>query len=448
MTNGARGAQAARWQCVYLALYAGYVLLGLALRWNGWLHYDHIWFVDAARHILDGSWRIYDFKGTPSIAPPDGLAYSYSPLPALLMAPFVAFADAVRDTPLAASVGGADQLAYRLIVVPLLLADVLAMEQLRRLVRDWRPTVDETALFLGILPTLLVTGFLQVSAYRDHQEGLVLLLLLTTLRVTPRHVAWGGVCAGLTLAAKQTSVLELAPIGAVLLFGGLQRREGLRPGAAFVWAGLAAAVFGAFMLPPLLAGPDAVIYAFLTQEQRRVLTGQGLPVWIDSALAGTLGAGSATYALWHERLLRYSNVALVLGAGVLMGAAFWWSARRSRPIGLVDSRLLALVALGGVLQIVLAKWVTGHYYQLPLALVLLWDTVRMAPRWPLVGLAGTFGFRAITVAVDLPAVPQIKDGLLFALFAALAGAVLVAASHPEPAPAPAATVKAPTWAAA
>jgi hypothetical protein len=35
VTNGARGAQAARWQCVYLALYAGYVLLGLALRWNG-----------------------------------------------------------------------------------------------------------------------------------------------------------------------------------------------------------------------------------------------------------------------------------------------------------------------------------------------------------------------------------------------------------------------------
>jgi len=440
-----RDREARRWNGVYLGLYLGYVALGMALRWNGWLAFDHIWFVDAARHILDGSWRIYDFRPQdPSvlgIAPPDGLAYSYSPLTALLMAPFVALAAALQDSPLAASVGGVDALADRLIVFPLLVADVLAMEQLRRLVRAWRPQVDEVALFLGILPTLLLTGFLQVSAQRDHQEGLVLLLLLTTLRVTPRHLVLGGVLAGLTLAAKQTSVLELLPIGAVLLWTGIAGRRAqpgvARPLGGLLWGGLAAAVFGVVMLPPWLANKDAVIYAFLTQEQRRVLSGPGLPVWIDQALKAGFGGDASGYGLWHDQLLRYSNPGLVLVAVVIVALVIAWNARRGRPIGLVDSRLLALVALGGLLQIVLGKWVTGHYYQLPLALVLLWDSVRVAPRWPLVGLAGTLGFRAITVGVDLPTVPQVKDGLLFALFAWLAGATLRAACRAEPDPRPA-----------
>lgn len=457
---GAAGLSAprpARWTRVYLGLYLGYLVLGGTLRWGlwpgwpaGWIHVDHIWFVDAARHILDGSWRIYQFRSSPDIAPPAGLAYSYSPLPALLMAPFVALAEALRATPLAAGVGGTDPLAYRLIIIPLLLADVLAMDQFRRLVHAWRPQVDETALFLGILPTLLVTGFLEVSAHRDHQEGLVLLLLLLTLRYTPTQPALGGALAGLTLAAKHTAVLELLPLAAVLLTAvgrnvpegqsGIRNQgSGLLSTlasryASLVWGGAAAAVFGAFLLLPFLANRDELIYALLTQEQRRVILGQGLPAWIDLGLGAALGKGGAAYALWHDRLLRYSNLGLGLGAGALVAGVLWWNGRRSHPLGLRDSRLLALVALGGLLQVVLAKWVSGHYYQVPLALTLLWDIVRRAPRWPAVGLGGTLGFRAITVAVVLPDLPWIKDGLLFTLFTALAGAALGAALGPEPAP--------------
>ncbi len=430
----AQAGRPAAWGRVYLGLYAAYVIGGFALRWNGWIHFDQIWFVDAARHILDGSWQIYAFRPADpaviGIAPPLGLAYSYSPLPALLMAPFVALADALGGTGLAAGVGGVDPLAYRLIIIPLLLADVLAMEQLRALVRAWRPQVDETALFLGILPTLFVTGFLEVSAHRDHQEGLVLLCLLLTLRWTPRHLWLGGVLAGLTLAAKQTAVLELLPIGLVLLLAapGTAWTARLRRGAA--WGGIAGAVFGVILLPAVLADPGAFWYAFVTQEQRRVLSGPGLPTWIDSGLQALAGPGSPAYASGHAALVAGSNAALVLIAGGLMLGVILWQRARGQALGLIDSRLLALVALGGLLQIVLAKWVTGHYYQLPLALVLLWDTVRRAPRWPLLGYAGTLGFRAITVAVVLPAVPQVKDGLLLALYAALSVAALAGAAGP------------------
>jgi hypothetical protein len=428
-------APAARWTRVYLALYSGYVALGMLMRWNGWLHVDHIWFVDAARHILDGSWRLYEFRPALSagIAPPDGLAYSYSPLTALLMAPFVALADALGRAGFGVGVGGADGVAYRLIALPLLIADALAMDQLRRLARAWRPQVDETPLFLGILLTLFYTGFLQVSAFRDHQEGLVLLFVLLTLRVTPRRPLLGGICAGLALAAKQTSVLDLAPIGLVLLGAGVlgQAPRGWRAlGPVGRWTGAAAGVFGLFMLPPWLADRDAVVYAFFTQEQRRVISGQGAPAWIDMALRGALGADAPAYALWHDRLLRFSNPALIVVALALMIGALWWNARRGRPVGLVDDRLLALVALGAALQIVLAKWVTGHYYQLPLALVLVWDAVRTAPRWPWIGLAAAAGFRSLAAAVDLPATPWVKDAVLFLLFAGLVALALRGALGP------------------
>ncbi|HUS14583.1 MAG TPA: hypothetical protein VM536_06135, partial [Chloroflexia bacterium] len=199
-------------------------------------------------------------------------------------------------------------------------------------------------------------------------------------------------------------------------------------GRFVVWAGTAIAVFAAFMVPPILANPLAVGYAFLTQEGRRVLNGPGVPVWLDGALAGLLGAESPAYALWHARLLAWSNPLLVAAAVACMAGIIVLAARRARPIGLQDSRLLALVALGGLLQIVLAKWVTGHYYQLPLALVLLWDTVRRAPAFPYLGIIGaTLGFRILTTAVTIAGV---KEAALLALFAALVAAVLQSSVGP------------------
>ncbi len=420
--------EAPQWGRLYLALYVGYVALGMAGRWSGWQNGDQLWFVDAARHILDGSWRIYEFRPDFSIiaAPPLGVAYSYSPLLALVLAPFVALADALGGTPLAASVGGSDELAYRLIAFPLLVADVLAMAEVRRLARAWRPAADEVALFLGILLTLGLTGLLQVSASRNHHEGLVLLLLLLALRLTPHRLVLGAVCAGLALAAKQTSALELAPLGLVLLFGGGQG-TGLRRGLA--WGAVAGSVGAAFFVPAVLADPGGAVYALVTLPGRLIPFGPGLPVWLDEWLAAGLGADSAAYSQAHAAILAYSNTVLVAAAVLLPLAILVW-ARRRGPVGLIDSRLLALVALGGVLQIVLGKWVGSHYYQLPLALVLLWDTVRSAPRWPWLGFAASWGFRALALAAPLPLLPIPRTMYILALFLALVGIMVRGALAP------------------
>ena len=423
----------AAWNRAYSAIYVTYLLVGIVARALGWLHLDALWFVEAARRVLDGSFDIYSFRFAPEINPPEGSAFAYSPLIAIIMAPFVALSDAL---------GWGQAGAERLIAIPFLFADVLAMEQLRRLVREWRPQADERFIFLGVAVSLFLTGFWVVTAFRGHHEGLVLLFLLLTLRVTARNWALGGLFAGLALAAKQTAVLELIPLGLVFLLsaGGLRvSAGGLRANWRKVagWAVVAIGVFAAFMLPALLRDPGGVWYAFVTQESRRVLLGQGLPVWIDKGMSALLDP--ATYAVWHEALLRYANFGLVAVVAVVSAWVVWSEWRRGRPIGLVDERLLALVAFAALSQIVLAKWVSGHYYQLPLALVLLWDLTRSTRpvseaveasgeksseqmsmgAWPWIGLGGAVAFRSIT-AISTPDSPWLRDLLLFALFAALA----------------------------
>ncbi|MFL5733753.1 MAG: hypothetical protein ACJ78Q_11175 [Chloroflexia bacterium] len=424
-----------RWDRVYLGLYLAYIVLGFAARCSGWLHADATWFVNAARRVLDGSFDVYGFKSVSSSVPPLGASYAYSPLMAMLIAPFVAVADGL---------GWGQAWAERLMAIPLLIADVLAMHQLRRLVREWRPGADERLVFLGVLLSLCLTGFWVVSAYGGHDEGLVLLFLLLALRATPRNLLLGGAWAGLALAAKQTAAFQLLPVGLVLLAGGARLagsgvrgptgggrwRENLANVAK--WGGVALAVFGAFLLPAVLRNPDGAWYALVTQMSRLTTFGPGLPSWIDRAMQANLDA--VTYAAWRPALLEYSNTVLVGVVVLAPGLSIWQAQRHRLPIGLVDPRLLALVAFGAIAQVVLGKWVSGHYYQLPLALVFVWDMVRtsspaypsrrVGAAFPWVGLGSAIAFRSITQFGTW----WVKEGLVLALFVALGVLALLGAA--------------------
>lgn len=418
-----------RWDRIYLLLYSLYVVLGMLARGMGWMFFDAEWFVHAARQILHGSLDLYSYAAMPAVAPPIGATYAYSPLMALLIAPFVGLSDAL---------GGGDQGAQWVMALPLLVADVLAMQQLRRLVYTWRPAVDDRLLCLGIALSLFITSFWQVSALRGHIEGLTLLFLLLTVRLLPRHLVLAGLCAGLALAAKHLVALELIPIGLVLLAGGsrVTHREGTGPlpparpggwvagGRAFLtWAGIALAVFLGFMLPPALVNPGAVWYAFVTLPERLVFYGPGLPGVIDAWAQGALSAEA--YRPLHDALIQYSNLFLPVIAAVAALVALNWAGRRGQPITIQDPRLLGLVAFSGVAQVVFAKWVGGHYYQGPLLLVLLWDVMRTAPRvtplgvrpgtFPWVGLGAAIAFRGIS-QFDVPA---LKLALILVVYGVL-----------------------------
>jgi hypothetical protein len=346
-----------------------------------------------------------------------GITYSYSPLLAIIISPVVWLND---------HFGWGDDMANRLIGVPLLFCDVLAMHQLRRLVKEWRPGVDERYLFAGIAIILFLTSFLLVTAFKGHVEGLLLFFLLLTLRYLPRNLLLGSLFAGLALATKHTSaILALVPVGLVLLAGGrhVEREEGSEEGPeqgpvargrwrelvtpglrdALVFSGICLAILVLFMLPPLLRNSDAVFYTFFTLPQNLIIFGPGLPGWLDWILHTTVNP--ADYPLAHQTLVANANYGLLLAATLVPAFAIWRAHRAGKPIGLMDVRLVGLVATNLALSIVLSKWISDHYYQLPLAFIFLWDILRSSPpaaggtarsSVPWVGLGSAIAFRTIT----------------------------------------------------
>jgi hypothetical protein len=168
-----------------------------------------------------------------------------------------------------------------------------------------------------------------------------------------------------------------------------------------------------------------------------VINGPGLPRWLDDLATAVLGWRTDAWSAVHRPLVFDSNLVLAGVTVVAVVGVVMWQARRGRPIGLRDARLLALVALGGVLQIVLGKWVGVHYYALPLALVLLWDTGRRAPAWPVLGLGAGLGFTLISTANGwTDQLPVALAVVWFVLFAALALITLAGALRRGAAPAP------------
>ena len=174
-----------------------------------------------------------------------------------------------------------------------------------------------------------------------------------------RDVLWGGVCAGLALAAKYPGILALVPVG---LACGL--RFGFMRGPVW-WSGLVMAVVFVGCSPYVLLDWSSAWMSIKGMGEEHLLG------------AGHGGGGSA---LWHH--LRY-NLRFGIGAlglvGVLLGLFVRWDAYR-REEWLVVSGLLAWLVFLAVSSSVFMR------YALPLAglLVLLWVrglVLLPGPRW-------------------------------------------------------------------
>lgn len=48
-----------QWDRAYLTMYAVYVLVGLGVRFAGWMHDDALVYIQASRRVLDGSFDLY-----------------------------------------------------------------------------------------------------------------------------------------------------------------------------------------------------------------------------------------------------------------------------------------------------------------------------------------------------------------------------------------------------
>lgn len=295
--------------------------------------------------ILQGKWlHIYENHQTFG-------SFSFTPLPFFLMAPFRFLGQA-----LALPQGAQDVLA----AVPMLAGDLLSAWALVRLVRGFRPTTKQEDIFLF---TVYLTAWVVFfdSAYHSHFESILLWFLLLALEKLRKGQPIGfGVFLALALLTKQTAVVVAIPCFLVLLFDG-RRADFWR--ALGTLGGIALA----FMAPFLIADFTDVKHVLVDMPNQLPVAYQSV-WWIFAGNVGVMafldGAGPFL-----------NGLTLVL-AGVYSGMMIW----RYR-INTKDPRLIGISAACAVIMVFLERWGSLHYFLIPFALLLAWETSTQGRPW-------------------------------------------------------------------
>ncbi|MCS6859173.1 MAG: glycosyltransferase 87 family protein [Abditibacteriales bacterium] len=371
-----------------LLLIAVYVAWGILFRFTHPPHGDAGALVRSTRRLLDGSLALYAERGSEWAAPPHGLSTGYPPLYAFLFAPFVAFSDAT---------GRPDEFAERLIGLPMLLFDALAVWAFVRLIKRLFPEVKDLPLLVASALILFASGLVSASWVISHPEGMTICFLLLGLSYLPDRPTLAGFWLGMSLLSKQTALFALMPMGFALW-------QSAPRAVAYRVFGVAAVTVAVIFAPFILAHPHQAYYAFIVAETRREIGGANLWHFISYATHRTLPL--SIYEPLRAVIIRSAN-------GVLLLTALAASVIASRqPLRLHSARLYALIALSNVLLLILGKWVEQHYYALPLTLVVVWDVVRRRGGVPITAavvlLLIRFGY-----LLPKPGIHPISSSLLF-----------------------------------
>jgi len=391
-----------------LLLIAVYLAWGIVFRFSYPPHGDAGALVRSTRRLLDGSLALYAERGSQWAAPPHGLSTGYPPLYAFLLAPFVAFSDAT---------GRPDEFAERLIGLPMLLFDALAVWAFVRLIKRLFPDVGAARLcqpvhappragtesppLLSLLVAsaliLFASGLVSASWVLSHPEGMTICFLLLGLSYLPDRPALGGFWLGMSLLSKQTALLALMPIGFALW------QSAPRAVTSRVF-GVAALTVVVIFAPFIFAHPHQAYYAFLVAETRREIGGANLWHFLSYATHRTLPL--SVYEPLRAVIIRSANGVLLL----TVLAANLVASRQ--PLPLHSARLYALIALSNLLLLILGKWVEQHYYALPLTLVVVWDIVRRRGGVP-VTAAVVLGLVRVGYLLPQPGIHPASSSLLF-----------------------------------
>jgi uncharacterized membrane protein len=375
-----------------LILAAVYVLWGMFFRFTYPPHGDAGALVRSTRRLLDGSLALYAERGSFQYAPPHGLSTGYPPLFAFLLAPFVVTSDAM---------GQPDIFAERLIGLPMLLLDALAVLAFWRLIKRVHPQTDERpqgAILLAASALILfASGMVSASWVISHPEGMTVCFLLLGLSYLPERPALGGFWLGMSLLSKQTALFALIPIG-------LSLWQSAPRSVTYRVIGVAALTVVVVFAPFIIAHPHQVYYAFLVAETRREIGGSNLWHFISYATHRLLSPDA--YDFLRAVILRSANGILLL----TVVAANLITARK--PVKLHSPRLYALMALSCVAMLILGKWVEAHYYALPLTLVVVWDTVRRRGAFPVTAAVVLLLIR-VGYLLPEPGIHPVSSSLLF-----------------------------------
>lgn len=371
-----------------LLLIAVYVAGGIAFRFSYPPHGDAGALVRSTRRLLDGSLALYAERGSQWAAPPHGLSTGYPPLYAFLFAPFVAFSDAT---------GQPDEFAERLIGLPMLLFDALAVLAFVRLIKRLFPEVKDLSVLVASALILFASGLVSASWVISHPEGMTICFLLLGLSCLPDRPVLAGFWMGMSLLSKQTALLALMPIGLALW-------QSAPRAVTYRVIGVAALTVVVVFAPFILAHPHQAYYAFIVAETRREIGGANL--WHFTSYATHRALPLSVYEPLRAVIIRNAN-------GVLLLTIFAVNVVASRQLlKLHRPRTFALIALSNVLLLILGKWVEQHYYALPLTLVVVWDIVRRRGGVPVTAAVVLLLIR-VGYLLPQPGIHPVSSSLLF-----------------------------------
>ncbi len=371
-----------------LLLIAVYVAGGIVFRFSYPPHGDAGALVRSTRRLLDGSLALYAERGSQWAAPPHGLSTGYPPLYAFLFAPFVAFSDAT---------GRPDEFAERLIGLPMLLFDALAVWAFVRLIKRLFPEVKSLSVLVASALILFASGLVSASWVISHPEGMTICFLLLGLSCLPDRSALAGFWMGMSLLSKQTALFALIPMGFALW-------QSAPRAITYRIMGVAALTVLVVFAPFILAHPHQAYYAFIVAETRREIGGANLWHFISYATHRILPL--SVYEPLRALIIRSANGVLLL---TVLAASLLAS---RKPLKLHSARLYALIALSNVLLLILGKWVEQHYYALPLTLVVVWDIVRRRGGIPITAAVVLLLIRVGFMLRD-PGIHPVSSSLLF-----------------------------------
>lgn len=326
------------------------VYLVIASLWHVLLAHsaDSFWFVDAARHFYHGSLDIYSLYGAQDLTPPRGQTLSYPPFSIAIITPLVLVLDALKLTEVQV-----DQISG----IHFIFGDMFCAFIFIFIVKKYSPATSSKTLII-LLMLFFTNPFTWVSSAEfGHFESFLAAFVILAWLYLDDQPLLSGVMIGVAIGFKTTALFSFFPLFIYQLRLTYQLKT-VRPLVQFTAPALAIPALA--ILPLFIANPEHVLYAFIGEEQARVLYGINIWNFIDRITSQMFTA------FFHSAANLFLLAVTVLTSILLFFVASEKFNKRS---------VLIFLCFVNLFPVFLGKWVSPHYFVTFSVLFLLFEVL-------------------------------------------------------------------------
>jgi hypothetical protein len=308
-----------------------------------------------ARKLIHFDLNLYDKRIMQDFAPPEGIAFQYGPVPAIILMPFLAISDLFKM----------DLFRDMIIRLPFIIFDFLCVYEVGLILRR-QFRLDKRFEFLASFLLLLSPLFFFASVINGKFESMIALFILKSIEKLDEKPLMSGVWMALALASKTYALVAFIPISLLML---TRSSENISFKRFLLFVASTFSTLLIIMGPFLFANVHNVLFAFIESPGRIGIIGHTPMAYLLQLLgiSNHLRKAIAGFA-------NFFSLAIV----TIYSAFFCWRFRTSR------ARHLKYILPAAVwfVYIATAKFSWIYYGLVPLVLVCVWDFSQMGNRPP------------------------------------------------------------------